>query len=114
MSNILEKVKSTVDVAIPDSAELIHKGHKKRDYVMLLVRNLLVACATIFFILAFFFDDVYHIFKGIGYFSGAGAYVFEILLLTDCFKTKVPLKEMFMVYCLGPLYIIMGLGYILK
>lgn len=45
---------------------------------------------------------------------GAAAYVFECLLLTDCFKTKVPHKEMFMVYCLGPLYLIMGLGYILK
>ena len=52
--------------------------------------------------------------KGVAYFCGAGAYVFECLLLTDCFKTKVPHKEMFMVYCLGPLYLIMGLGYILK
>lgn len=113
MSNFLKKVKRRVDVTIPDRKELMHKGHRHRDYVMLLLRNLLVAFASVFFILAFFFDDIYHIFKAIGYFSGALAYIFELLLLTNCFKTKVPHKEMFMVYCLGPLYIIMGLGYIL-
>ncbi len=113
MNKLLKNVKRSVDITIPDKKALIHKGHRRRDYVMLLFRNMLVACATVFFILAFFFDDIYHIFKAIGYFSGAAAYVFELLLLTDCFKAKVPVKEMFMVYCLGPLYIIMGLGYIL-
>lgn len=50
---------------------------------MLIVRNLLVGVATVFFLLSFFFEDAHHILRAIGYFSGAGAYVFECLLLTD-------------------------------
>ena len=114
MSDLLEEIEHIVDVTSPDSDELIHEGHRDRDYAMLIIRNLLVGAAAILFILSFFFGDIYHILKGAGYFCGTGAYVFECLLLTDCFKTKVPHKELFMVYCLGPLYLIMGLGYILK
>ncbi len=113
MSKILEHVKHTVDVTTPDADELIHSTHRKLDYAMLLVRNLLVAVAAILFIASFFFDEIYHILKAVAYFCGAVAYLFELLLLTDCFKTKVPHKEMFMVYCLGPLYLLMGLNYIL-
>ena len=62
---------------------------------------------------SFFMDEIYHILKAIAYFCGAVAYFLEILLLTDCFKKKVHHKELFMVYCLGPLYLLMGLNYIL-
>lgn len=114
MSEFLEQIEHIVDATIPDRDELIHKEHPKTDYVMLIVRNLLVGVATVFFLLSFFFEDAHHILRAVGYFSGAGAYVFECLLLTDCFKNKVPHKELFMVYCLGPLYLLMGLGYLLK
>ncbi len=114
MPKFLKRIKRVLDKTIPDRKELVHKEHPRLDYIMLLMRNMFVALATVFFILAFFFDDYYHVLKAVGYFFGASAYVFECLLLTDCFKTKVPHEEMFMVYCLGPLYIIMGLGYILK
>ena len=87
MDKAFKKLKNALKATIPDRDVLTHEEHPKLDYAMLLVRNNLV---------------------------GAAAYVFECLLLTDCFKTKVPHKEMFMVYCLGPLYLIMGLGYILK
>ena len=40
------------------------------------------------------------------------AYFAEILLLTDCFSRRVPHREMFMAYCFGPLYLIMGVGYL--
>lgn len=113
MSKLLEQVKHTVDVTTPDIDELIHNTHRKLDYVMLVCRNLLVAVAAVLFIASFFIDNIYHILKAVGYFCGAGAYVFELLLLTDCFKIKVPHHEMFMVYCLGPLYLLMGLNYIL-
>ena len=112
MSKLLSQVKHTVDVTSPDADELIHSSHKKLDYAMLLARNLLVPVAAVLFITSFFFDEIYHILKAVAYFCGAGAYVFELLLLTDCFKAKVPHKEMFMVYCLGPLYLLMGLNYI--
>ena len=113
MSKLLEQVKHTVDVTTPDVDELVHSTHRKLDYAMLLARNLLVAIAAVLFICSIFIDEIYHILKAIAYFCGAGAYVFELLLLTDCFRTKVPHKEMFMVYCLGPLYLLMGLNYIL-
>ncbi len=114
MSDLLNQIKHTVDATIPDREELTHKDHPRLDYAMLLIRNCLVSIAVILFILSFFLDDYYNILKAIGYFCGAVAYIFECLLLTDCFKTKVPHTEMFMVYCLGPLYILLGLGYILK
>ena len=47
-------------------------------------------------------------------FCGAGAYVAEILILTDGFRRKVPQKELFMAYCFGPLYILLGLSYLLE
>ena len=46
--------------------------------------------------------------------AGAGAYVAEILILTDGFRRKVPQKELFMAYCFGPLYILLGLSYLLE
>ena len=48
------------------------------------------------------------------YFLGAGAYFAEILVLTDGFRQKVPRKELFMAYCFGPLYILLGLSYLLE
>lgn len=114
MPKLLRKIKKTVDKTIPDKKELTHEDHPRLDYIMLLARNLLVGIAAALFISSFFFGDIYHILKAIAYFCGAAAYVFECLLLTDCFKTKVEHQEMFMVYCFGPLYILMGLGYILK
>ena len=113
MSKLIEQVKHTIDVTSPDADELIHSTHRKLDYLMLLARNLMVGAAALLFIGSFFFDEIYNILKAIAYFCGAIAYLLELLLLTDCFKTKVPHKEMFMVYCLGPLYLLMGLNYIL-
>ncbi len=112
MSKLFRQVKHTIDVTSPDVDELIHSTHRKLDYAMLLTRNLLVGAAAILFICSFFIDSIYHIFKAIAYFCGTLAYLLELLLLTDCFRTKVPHKEMFMVYCLGPLYLLMGLNYI--
>lgn len=34
--------------------------------------------------------------------------------MTDCFRRKLDHAELFMAYCFGPLYILMGLSYILK
>ncbi len=113
MSKILDNIKHTVDATIPDKEELTHGLHPKIDYAFLILRNLFVAFAMIFFVTSIFWHNAYNILKATGYFSGALAYVFECLAVTDCFQTKVPHKEMFMVYCFGPLYIIMGLSYIL-
>ncbi len=112
MPKLLETIKHTVDVTIPDKEELPHGLHPKADYILLVLRNVFVGLAVVFFVTSFFWHSAYHVLKAIGYFAGAGAYVMECLAVTDCFQTKVPHTEMFMVYCFGPLYILMGLGYI--
>lgn len=114
MSKLVRQIKHTVDATIPDKKELTHEDHPKLDYIMLVARNFLVTVAAILFVFSFFLDEHYHNLKAVAYFCGAGAYLFECLLITDCFKTKVPHQEMFMIYCLGPLYLLMGLNYILK
>ena len=43
---------------------------------------------------------------------GATEYIEQIMVLTDCFKVKIPHNELFMPYCFGPLYLIMGVGYL--
>ena len=114
MSKLIRQLKHAVGIIIADKTELTHEDHPKLDHIMLVARNLLVTGSAIMFVLSFFLDEHYHNLKAVAYFFGAGAYLFECLLLTDCFKTKVPHQEMFMVYCLGPLYLLMGLNYILK
>ena len=112
MSKLGEQIKHAVDVTIPDKEELTHGLHPKIDYALLILRNVFVAVAVILFIVSFFSGEAQNIIKAVGYFCGAAAYIFECLAVTDCFMTKVPHTEMFMVYCFGPLYILMGLGYI--
>ena len=112
MPKLIEQIKHTVDATIPDKEELTHGLHPKIDYILLVLRNFFVAAAVIVFIISFIPHDRHNIFKAIAYFCGAAAYLFECLAVTDCFQTKVPHTEMFMVYCFGPLYILMGLGYI--
>ena len=58
MSDLLEQIKHTVDATIPDKDELVHEGHKKRDYIMLILRNVFVGVAAVLFILSFFFDTL--------------------------------------------------------
>ncbi len=113
MSKLLEQIKHTVDVTIPEKEELPHGLHPKVDYALLVLRNVFVAAAAVLFLLSFIWHGAYATLKAIGYFCGAVAYLFECLAVTDCFQTKVPHTEMFMVYCFGPLYLLMGLNYIL-
>ena len=112
MPKLIEKIKHTVDATIPDKEELTHGLHPKIDYALLVLRNVFVGLAVILFLTSLFWHSAYNVLKAAGYFCGAAAYVFECLAVTDCFQTKVPHTEMFMVYCFGPLYILMGLGYI--
>ncbi len=112
MSKIVEEIKHVVDVTIPEKEELTQGLHPKVDYALLIMRNVLVGAATVLFLLSFATHEVGNLLKGIAYFCGAAAYIFECLAVTDCFLKKVPHTEMFMVYCFGPLYLLMGLGYI--
>ncbi len=112
MSKLLDDLKKTIDSTIPDKEELTHGLHPKIEYILLVFRNLFVLFAVLSFVGSLAFHNAYITLRAIGYFCGAAAYIFECLAVTDCFKSKVPHTEMFMVYCFGPLYIIMGLEYI--
>ena len=112
MSKLVDQIKHTIDATIPEKEELPHGIHPKLDYALLVLRNVFVGAAALLFLLSFVFLDVYHLFKAVAYFFGAAAYLFECLAVTDCFQTKVPHTEMFMVYCFGPLYLMMGFSYI--
>lgn len=62
----------------------------------------------------FFMHNYHSLLRGVAYIFGAGAYLSEFSMLTDSFTRKVPHKELFMVYCFGPLYVLMGLAYLLE
>ena len=90
---------------------LPHKNHPKLDYYMLFLRNFFVVIAVLLFLIEFLLHGGHDTLKAVAYFIGAVAYVFECLAATDCFKTKVSSNELFMVYCFGPLYILMRIDY---
>ncbi|MBQ9937351.1 MAG: hypothetical protein IJO86_03375 [Oscillospiraceae bacterium] len=112
MINLLEQITHAIDSFIPDKDELTHGHYPKIEHLLLILRNAIVIMAVIFFVLSLFFKESSHNLKAAAYFCGAAAYCFEYLLLTDCFREKVPHNEMFMAYCFGPLYLLLGLSYI--
>ena len=78
------------------------------------VGDVAAGAAAALFLASFALADIHKLLRAIAYFCGAGAYVAEILILTDGFRRKVPQKELFMAYCFGPLYILLGLSYLLE
>lgn len=91
---------------------LSHSRHKKLEHWFLLARNAAVAAAMLLFLASLFHIPGKYLLKAIAYFLGAAAYFCEILILTDCLRTKVPHREMFMAYCFGPMYILLGISYL--
>lgn len=89
--------------------------HEQGDHAALKERNIAVACAAFLFLLSFFMKGkTSTLVRGLGYFCGAAAYFSEIRALTDGFTKKIPHREAFMAYCFGPLYILMGIAYLLE
>ncbi len=109
MSQIIEKIKESAEEDFHDAVDHM----PILACILLVLRNVAVLLSSALFFLSLFLPDWRHTFKAIAYFCGAAAYLLECLLLTDCFRTKVPHHEMFMVYSFGPLYILLGLDYIL-
>lgn len=116
----MEDVIHEVEEALHDVREglseeelLSHSHHKKLEHYILIFRNVAVGLAVVLFAVSLFHLPGSNTCKGIAYFLGAAAYFSEILLLTDCFSEKVPHQEMFMAYCFGPMYILLGLSYLL-
>lgn len=96
---------------LPKEGLLIGQTKNTPTQTILCVRNALVVFAVTMFLLSFAGRG--EALRAIGYISGALAYVCEILVLTDCFKIKIPHNDLFMPYCFGPLYLIMGIGYLM-
>ena len=94
--------------------ELIeHGAHPRLEHAFLYLRNLAAGAAAILFLASILHAAHASMLKAIAYFLGALAYFGEILILTDCFRRRVPHRELFMAYCFGPLYILLGVSYLL-
>lgn len=111
MQNSMQDFETALEEFLEDEDLLIGHGKSMPTQIVLRLRNALVILAASLFLLSFHFVD-YPELRAVGYMLGAGAYICEILVLTDCFKVKIPHNELFMPYCFGPLYIIMGIGYL--
>lgn len=98
---------------LSEEETISHSHHKKLEQGVLLFRNIAVGLAVILFLLSLFHIPGSNILKAIAYFLGATAYFSEFVLLTDCFTERVPHQEMFMAYCFGPLYLLLGLSYLM-
>lgn len=92
--------------------------HKKRLHHFsvefgLLVRNLFAGGATVLFLISILFNHSNPTLKFVAYLLGMGAYFCEYLHLTKGFHEKVPHEEAFMIYCFAPLYLLLGISYLL-
>lgn len=122
MSDVLHEMEEVVEDVIHEFADAIHEEedeiahshHPRLEHWILLGRNITVGLAVVLFFLSLFHIPGAAILKAVAYFLGAAAYFSEILLMTDCFSQKVPHQEMFMAYCFGPMYILLGLSYLLN
>ena len=74
MSKLLEEIKHSVDVTIPEMEDLNQAEHPKIDYTLYILRNIFVAVAAVLFLLSFFLHGAYNALKAVGYFCGAIAY----------------------------------------
>ena len=116
MEDVIHEVEEVIhDVyeGLSEEELISHSHHKKAEHYILILRNVAVALAVVLFAVSLAHFEGSNILKAIAYFLGAMAYFSEILLLTDCFSEKVPHQEMFMAYCFGPMYILLGLSYLL-
>ena len=116
MEDVIHEVEEVIhDVyeGLSEEELISHSHHKTAEHYILILRNVAVALAVVLFAVSLAHVEGSNILKAIADFLGAVAYFSEILLLTDCFSEKVPHQEMFMAYCFGPMYILLGLSYLL-
>ena len=87
--------------------------HRLSVKLGLLLRNLFVLAATVLFLVSILFDHSNATLKFVAYLLGMAAYCCEFLHLTKGFHERIPHDEMFMVYCFAPLYLLLGVSYLL-
>lgn len=84
-----------------------------RERLWMELRNVFVFAAAVLFILSILLSEA-HTLRAVAYFLGAAAYLSELAMLTKGFRERIPHAEAFMAVCFGPLYILMGLAYLLE
>jgi len=88
--------------------------HKHR---LLIARNICVGVAALLFMMSLLpstilpHDFVYPL-RGVAYLFGASAYVSELMVLSNLFRHKQPLRHMFMPYVFGLMYLLLGISYL--
>ena len=96
------------DVFTYDEVRYVKKTVPRR--LLLLLRNIAAGVAAALFVISFF--NVPPAVRAAAYFTGAAAYVAEILIMTRLFRYRPSHDEMFMAYMFGPLYLLLGVSYL--
>lgn len=113
-------LKAERDIARDERIDFVEEtGASSEDFERfrwsLELRNLFALAAGVLFLLSLVLKgETEHLLRGIGYIAGAGAYLSEIVMLTEGFTRKVPKREAFMAFVFGPLYVLMGISYLMK
>lgn len=111
---LTHSVKRILISLLTEEELLSHSRHPALEKFFLTLRNTAAGAAVLLFLLSVLtYLPAYRTLMAWGYFCGAAAYFFELALLTDCFTERVPRKELFMAYCFGPMYVLLGINYLL-
>ena len=109
--------KDKKELHIAEDFEQDYVAENKEESRLITVQNIFVAFAAVLFLATQFVEalEAYHtIMHGIAYILGAGAYIMELLILTDHFKRRPSWREMFMPYVFGAIYLILGASYFIR
>lgn len=110
--HVLKHLERDIEELFDDEEFIEHAQHPILNEIIIWARNLGVLIAVVLFLISIFNHHLTKL-RAIAYFFGAACYFLEIVEMTNYFREKPHLKEMFMVYCFGPLYILMGISYLL-
>ena len=80
------------------------------EALYLTLRNLFALAATLLFAITLLGGP--HKLRAFAYFCGAAAYLMELAMMTDGFKKRPALSELFMAMCFCPLYVLLGIDYL--
>ena len=114
VEDVMEDVAEGIEEIANEPELMAESTHPKWEHFFLRVRNVAVTVAVVLFISSLFMEEYSHTLKAVAYFFGSAAYFSEIFMMTDLFSKKMPAREMFMAYCFGPLYILLGISYLLE
>ena len=109
---ILKHIEKDMEELFDDEEFIENSSHPVFNEILVLLRNIGVLIAVVLFLISIF-NHHWTKLRAVAYFVGAGCYFLEMLEMTNYFRERPQLKDMFMVYCFGPLYILMGISYLL-